>query len=485
MPIFSLPSKYGIGCFDESAYDFVDFLKKAGQTYWQILPLCPTGYGDSPYQSFSVFAGNPYFISVSALANEGLLKKSDCEVCDFGSNPEKVNYSRLYKHRLALLYKAYKSFCGNAEYDKFCADNKWLYDYSLFMAIKEKFGGEPISEWDEDIRLRTPSAMKRLHAELADRVKFHSFLQFRFFSDWSRLKAYANRSGVKIIGDIPIYVSADSADVWSHPELFQVDGALNPTSVAGCPPDSFSADGQLWGNPLYEWEKHKESGYAWWTERMKHCFKLYDTVRIDHFRGFDEYYSIPFGAKNARSGSWRKGAGTELFETIKAEIPNADIIAEDLGFVTDSVRKLVRDCGFPNMKVLQFGFDSRDDSGNEHLPHNYGENCVAYTGTHDNDTLMSWLDSITHSERKKLRTYLSDKYTPNHRLYKSLIALTMRSPAYLSIIPLQDWLGLHAEGRINTPSTAAGNWRWRAEKKQISDKLADKIRKQTEQFGRI
>lgn len=487
LPISSLPSRYGIGCFDESAYRFVDLLKAAGQSYWQILPLGPTGYGDSPYQSFSAFAGNPYFISLSGLVRDGLLTAKDCAACDFGADPESVDYGRLYQSRIPLLKKAYQNsgIKSNGEFAAFCDEHSWLSDYSLFMAVKDKYGGAPLSEWDEDIRLRNSSAVKRLSAELAGEIGFYKFLQFYFYRQWNELKKYANDNGVEIIGDIPIYVAPDSADVWASPELFRLDEKGVPQAVAGCPPDGFAADGQLWGNPLYNWDKHRETGFSWWISRLRHCFELYDVVRIDHFRGFDEYYSIPYGEKTARNGSWEKGPGIELFRAAEQALGKRRIIAEDLGFMTDSVRKLVRDCGFPNMKVLQFAFDSRDTGGGgEHLPHNYGENCVAYTGTHDNQTIVSWLDTISREERRAARAYLCDKYTPNHRLYKSFISLIMRSRASLCVIPMQDWLGLSDESRMNTPSTLGENWKWRVEKEQLSGKLAKKIRKLTKMYGR-
>ncbi len=487
LSISSLPSKYGIGCFDESAYRFVDFLKAAGQSYWQILPLGPTSYGDSPYQSFSTYAGNPYYISLDEFVEQGLLTIKECADANMGSDPECVDYSRLYTMRYRLLKTAYSK--GKEKFvegvEKFSRDNKWLADYSLFMALKDKFGGIPFTEWDDDIRLRKPEALKACTEELADEIGFYSFLQYHFYKQWEALKAYANESGIMIIGDIPIYVAADSADVWAASELFQLDKDNIPTAVAGCPPDGFSADGQLWGNPLYDWEMHRKTGYKWWISRISHSFRLFDVVRIDHFRGFDEYYSVPYGEKTAINGHWEKGPGMQLFKAIETAIGKKNVIAEDLGFMTDSVRQLVRDSGFPNMKVLEFAFDSRDTSSRgEHLPHSYSKNCVAYTGTHDNQTITSWFESITEAERQLARDYLCDYYTPSWRLHTSFISLLMRSNADLCIIPMQDWLGLDDRSRMNTPSTVGKNWRWRMRMRDMSDDLCEEILKITEISGR-
>ncbi|MBR3866853.1 MAG: 4-alpha-glucanotransferase, partial [Butyricicoccus sp.] len=465
LAISSLPSKYGIGCFSKSAYDFVDWLKDAGQTHWQILPLCPTSYGDSPYQSFSTFAGNPYFISLEALIEEGVLTQEECDSADFGDDPNDIDYEKLYHARYPLLRKAYErsKISENAAYQSFRQENDWwLSDYALFMALKDRFDGKPWTEWPEDIRLRWGFAMDYYRRELYYDIEFQQYLQFKFFEQWRALKAYANAKGIKIVGDIPIYVAMDSADTWSHPELFQLDERNVPTAVAGCPPDGFSAIGQLWGNPLYRWEYHRETGYAWWLSRLWFCFQLYDVTRIDHFRGFDEYYSIPYGAETAMNGWWTKGPGLELFRTVEHHLGWHEIIAEDLGYVTDSVRQLVRDSGFPGMKVLEFAFDSRDTgSANDYLPHNYIENCVAYTGTHDNETIVSWFDTIMKEEREAARDYLCDNHTPKKYLYKSFIALVMRSTAKSCIIPMQDWLGLDNSARMNKPSTVGINWRWR------------------------
>ncbi len=487
LPISSLPSKYGIGCFDESAYRFVDWLKAAGQTHWQILPLGPTGFGDSPYQSFSVFAGNPYFISLSELVRDGLLTESECRRADAGERADRVDYEMLYQHRYPLLRKAFarSNLTENAAFQRFCREMPWLSDYTLFMACKDAADGAPWDAWDEGIRMRTPQAMAKMQAQLAEDMAFHAFLQYLFFRQWADLRAYANAQGIRIIGDIPIYAALDSADAWAHPELFRLDAQKRPKAVAGCPPDGFSADGQLWGNPLYDWEEHAKTGYQWWISRLRHCFRLYDTLRIDHFRGFDEYYAIPFGDRNAVNGHWEKGPGLALFQAAEKALGSQAVIAEDLGFVTDSVRRLVRDCGFPNMKVLEFAFDSRDTgSRTEHLPHNYTEHCTAYTGTHDNQTLAAWLAAITPEERRMVRDYLCDQYTPDSKLHRELIALIMQSRAALCIIPMQDWLGLGDSARMNTPSTVGENWRWRLTADQMSHALCQDIRRMTELYER-
>ena len=355
LAISSLPSKYGIGCFSKEAYRFVDWLKEAGQTYWQILPVGPTSYGDSPYQSFSTFAGNPYFICLETLIEEGVLTKEECDAADFGKKENDINYKKLYEERFPLLRKAYErsNVSENQEYQKFVAENQWwLSDYALFMALKNRFDGHAWTEWPEDIRLRYGYALDYYRKELYFDIEFQQYLQFKFFEQWYQLKAYANSKSIKIVGDIPIYVAMDSADTWAHPELFQLDENNVPTAVAGCPPDGFSADGQLWGNPLYRWDYHRNTDYQWWVSRLWYCFKLYDVVRIDHFRGFDEYFSIPYGDTTAKNGHWEKGPGIELFRRVEQCLGWHEVIAEDLGYMTDSVRQLVRESGFPGMKVL-------------------------------------------------------------------------------------------------------------------------------------
>ena len=489
LSITSLPSKYGIGCFSQSAYDFVDWLKEAGQTYWQILPLGPTSYGDSPYQSFSTFAGNPYFISLEALVEEGTLTKEECEAVDFGQKPELVDYERMYKVRYPLLRKAYErsKISENQDYQRFVADNEWwLGDYALFMAVKDRFAGAPWTEWAEDIRLRWQNAMDYYRKELYFDIEFQQYLQYMFYMQWMKLKAYANEKGICLIGDIPIYVAMDSADTWANPELFQLDENIVPLAVAGCPPGGFSAIGQLWGNPLYRWDYHKNTGYEWWISRLEYCFRLYDVVRIDHFRGFDEYYSIPYGATTAVDGHWEKGPGISLFNRVEEALGRREVIAEDLGYVTDSVRELVGKSGFPGMKVLEFAFDSRDSGcANDYLPHNYGENCVAYTGTHDNETICGWFDSITKEEQEMAREYLCDCRTPKKELNWSFISLIMRSTARTCIIPMQDYLGYGNECRMNKPSTVGMNWKWRLKKGELTKELQKKLYDMVRRYGRL
>lgn len=489
MSVTSLPGRYGIGCFSKSAYDFVDWLREAGQTCWQILPLGPTSYGDSPYQSFSTFAGNPYFISLEELTEEGVLTKKECQSADFGKRADDIDYEKIYKNRYPLLHKAYERsrISEDPDYVCFAEENRWwLADYALFMAVKDRFGGAPWTEWAEDIRLRRDYAMDYYRRELYFDIEFQQYLQYKFFSQWKKLKAYANEKGIQIIGDIPIYVAMDSADAWAHPELFQLDERNMPAAVAGCPPDGFSATGQLWGNPLYRWEYHKSTGYDWWMSRMWFCFQMYDVVRIDHFRGFNEYYSIPYGEETAVNGHWEKGPGIDLFRCMEQRLGKHQVIAEDLGYVTDSVRKMVQESGFPGMKVLEFAFDSRDSgSASDYLPHNYAENSAAYTGTHDNETIAGWFRSITDEERQMARDYLCDQHTPAEELYKSFIALVMRSRSDLCIIPMQDYLGLDNQSRMNQPSTLGKNWKWRLVKGELSDELKEEILAITRRYGRM
>lgn len=484
LPVFSLPSKYGIGCFSKEAYKFVDQLKKAGQKKWQILPLGPTGYGDSPYQSFSTFAGNPYFIDLETLTKEGLLKKKECKQADFGDRKDCIDYEKLYYNRFPVLRKAFERFVPDEEYQSFLKENEdWLTEYCLYMAIKDSKGGKSWIEWPEEYRNRDPKALEDAKKELAGEMDFYRFQQYEFTRQWTRLHAYANEQGIQIIGDIPIYVAFDSADTWANPELFQFDENNLPTGVAGCPPDAFSATGQLWGNPLYNWDYHKKTGYAWWLKRISYCFKLYDVVRIDHFRGFDEYYAIPYGDKTAENGKWMPGPGMDLFDTVEKKLGRLNIIAEDLGFLTDSVLKLLKDSGYPGMKVIQFAFDSRE-SGN-YLPHTYPNNCVVYTGTHDNTTTRAWYHEITKECRDFAKEYLHKPALDEDTLAWDFIAMAMSSVADLCIIPMQDYLCLDERARINTPSTLGGNWVWRMRKKAITDELLQEIHDMTNLYGRL
>lgn len=485
LPITSLPSAYGIGTFSKEAYAFVDFLEKARQKYWQVLPFGSTGYGDSPYQSFSTFAGNPYFIDLETLISEGLLTETECENVAYGDRVEEVDYYKIYHSRFQLLKLAYERFRlhTNENFELFCKEHEsWLNDYSLFMAVKNYFGDKGIDEWEEDIRIRKQEALVKYEEILADDIVFYKFIQYKFFEQWNSLKEYANNKGIKIIGDIPIYVAYDSADTWANKELFKFDEAGKPIAVAGCPPDSFSATGQLWGNPLYDWEYHKSTGYEWWIRRIAFCFKLYDVVRVDHFRGFDEYYAIPYGAKDAVIGKWEKGPGIDIFEHIKRALGDVDIIAEDLGFLTDSSRQLVEDCGYPGMKIIQFAFDSREES--DYLPHNYSRNCVVYTGTHDNDTIIGWYNTLCEEDKEYATSYVNNHNSKLEEIHWDFIKFTLASVADLAIIPMQDYLGLGSEARINTPSTLGGNWVWRMKKDDIDMNLADKICYITKLYGR-
>lgn len=490
LPIFSLASEYGIGTFSKEAYDFVDFLEKAGQRYWQILPLGPTSYGDSPYQSFSTFAGNPYFIDITELISLGLLTREEADKYDFGESDEYIDYEKMYKSRFRLLMSAFENLdkATNAktirkEFEDFkkSPDNDWLQDYSLFMALKNANGGRSWNTWEEGIRLRKKEAIKEALVKYADEVEFYSFLQFLFLKQWSALKAYANGKGIEIIGDIPIYVAFDSADTWANPELFQLDKENTPIDVAGCPPDAFSATGQLWGNPLYKWDYHKKTGYKWWMKRIGHCYKLYDVVRIDHFRGFDEYYAIPYGNPTAEIGEWRKGPGYELFETMKRELGDKKVIAEDLGYLTPSVIKLVKKTGFPGMKILQFAFDSREES--DYLPHNYTKNCIVYTGTHDNETTRGWFDNLPRADKKFCKEYLGIHYAKD--AVWELIRAAFASVSDTAIIPMQDYLELDMSARVNTPSTLGGNWVWRMKKDALTDELCGKMHDFARIYGRL
>ena len=484
MPVFSLPSKYGIGCFSKEAYKFVDKLKKAGQSYWQILPLGPTGYGDSPYQSFSTFAGNPYYIDLKTLIKEGLLTKKECKAYDFGEKDDEIDYEKIYRSRFKVLKKAYDRFEKNEDYNDFVNENSyWLEDYALYMAIKDRNNGVSWKEWEAPLRDREESALAQAKEELAEEIDFYRFQQYEFDRQWKKLHAYANAQGVKIIGDIPIYVAFDSADTWASPQLFQFDENNNPTGVAGCPPDAFSATGQLWGNPLYNWEYHKETGYAWWIQRIAYCLKLYDVVRIDHFRGFDEYYAIPYGDETAVNGKWMPGPGMDLFRAIEAKLGRPEIIAEDLGFLTPSVLKLLKDSGFPGMKVLQFAFDARESSN--YLPHTYPTNCVVYTGTHDNDTTRGWYHEVGKDARDFAKEYMCKPRLDEDTLAGDFIAMAMSSVADLCVIPMQDYLNLGSSARINIPSTLGGNWVWRMTKKQFSDSVVDEIARVTKLYGRM
>lgn len=485
LPIASLPSRYGIGAFSKHAYHFIDQLKAAGQKYWQILPLGPTGYGDSPYQSFSTFAGNPYFIDLETLIADGYLTKEECEAFDFGKDARNIDYEKIYLSRFKVLEMAYKRshIDKDKKFQQFSNENSyWLDDYALYMAVKNHFSGRSWTEWDNDIRMREASAVQRFKGQYEDEITFYKYQQFLFNDQWMKLKDYANRNGIKIIGDTPIYVAFDSADSWSHPELFQFNEAREPIAVAGCPPDSFSPTGQLWGSPLYDWKYHKNTSYAWWIQRIAYAFKLYDSVRVDHFRGFDEYYSIPGGSATAEVGEWKKGPGYDIFMEMKKQLGDLSIIVEDLGFLTESVFELVRKTGYPGMKILQFAFDSREE--NDYLPYNYSRNCVVYTGTHDNDTILGWYKSLNPKDKQLVMDYLDIDKNGEKDVHWKLIRIALSSVADTVIIPLQDYQGLGSEGRINKPSTLGGNWVWRLLENEITDELVQKIYKITKLYGR-
>lgn len=484
MHISSLPGKYGIGTFGMEAVAFIDFLKKSGQKYWQILPLGQTSYGDSPYQCFSAFAGNPYFIDFELLEKDGLLTKEDYSTLDYGLDENCVDYAKLFINKNKVLRIVYENSKGkyDEEINKFINENKfWLEDYALYMAVKNHFNLVSWQNWDDDIRLRKEEAIDSYKLLLKDEIDYWIFIQYIFFKQWHSLKKYANDNGIEIIGDIPIYVAEDSADIWSNPEYFNVDENMVPITVAGCPPDTFSATGQLWGNPIYNWDNLDKDGYSWWIDRVRESFKLYDVVRIDHFRGFEAYWEIPYGNKTAEFGQWTKGPGIKLFNAIKDKLGDVNIIAEDLGMMTDEVIELRDTTGFPGMKILQFGFgegDSRD------LPHNYPVNCVAYTGTHDNDTVCGWYN-VTGSKKEieKAKRYLNLTYEEG--ISRGLIRGAWGSPAYLAITTMQDFLGLGNDARMNMPSTLGGNWVWRASSEAFDDKLAKEIYDLTKLYGRI
>jgi len=486
LPISSIPSEYGIGTFGKESYEFVDFLKKAGQKLWQILPLGPTGYGDSPYQSFSTFAGNPYYIDLIKLTEEGYLTREECDSFDFGNNEHYVDYEKVYNARFTVLRMAWEraKLLGvekSGDYLEFVQKSSgWLEDYALYMAIKKAFGGSSFLEWEEDIRLRKPEALERYREELSEEICFYKFQQYLFAKQWRALKEYANAAGIEIVGDIPIYVAFDSADTWANPELFWLDEKGEPLGVAGCPPDAFATTGQLWGNPLYCWEYHQKTGYAWWLQRIAHCYELYDVVRIDHFRGFDEYWFVPYGDPTAERGHWEKGPGYELFQTMQEKLGEKKVIAEDLGFLTDSVIELVKRTGYPGMKILQFAFDGGAD--NIYLPHNYERNSVVYTGTHDNETTRGWIQTRSDCEKDFLEQYLNSH--DEKTLTWELIRLAVSSVADTAIIPMQDYLELGNEARINTPSTLGDNWKWRMDKNALTDELAERIYAMARLYGR-
>lgn len=481
MPVFSLPGKYGIGTFGKEAYDFIDFLSDAGQKYWQVLPMGPTDCGNSPYSSLSVFAGNQNFINLEQLIEEGAVDRKEVEMIDWGSGD--VDYDKVIPGKKKILKSAYLKAYGSVkeEVSDFAENNiSWIYDYALYMALKEHFDGLPWYEWEEDIRLREQEAVEKYRSELKDSINYHIYVQYLFFKQWDKLKKYAEDKDVKFIGDIPIYAAMDSADVWASPENFQLDKKNMPVDVAGVPPDYFSEEGQLWGNPLYDWLAMKNDGYGWWIRRIGAAERLYDVIRIDHFRGLESYWAVPATEKTAVNGEWRKGPGLDFIERIKGWFCGIEIIAEDLGILTDDVRELLKNSGFPGMKVLQFAFD---ESGNsDYLPHKYDKNCVCYGGTHDNATIKEWLETGDKKEIEFAREYFGINKKDNFNF--GIIRGGMASVADTFITQMQDYLELGKEARTNIPGIAFGNWKWKMEEGAATKQLAAKILKMTKLYGR-
>lgn len=474
--ISSLPSEYGIGKMGKHAFEFVDFLVKSGVKLWQILPLSPTSYGDSPYQSFSVNAGNPYFIDFEILEGDGLLEAEDYKNIVWDGEPDKVDYALIYDKCFEVLRIAYSRFKASKflAYKKFCDKNKnWLDEYALFMALKFENDGKAWYEWENAISMHRKNAVAEAKKRLKKEIGFFKFLQFEFNRQWTELKNYANGNGVEIVGDIPIYCAYDSVEVWSDHKLFMLDRKRRPVSVAGCPPDEFSPLGQLWGNPLYNWEYHSQKGYEWWINRISAATELYDIVRIDHFRGFESFYAIPYGKEDATEGEWLKGPNFQLFRNIEEKLGRLNLIAEDLGFITPEVREMLDACGYPGMKVLQFGFSGGD---NEHLPHNFTTtNCIAYTGTHDNETLNGWVGAMDKKSLKFAKKYLN--VSKKSEIPMAVIRGAWGSVAEVAIAQMQDFLDSPKEGRMNTPSTLGNNWQFRTKSEQFTSQLAKKIKR--------
>ncbi len=482
MHITSLPGSYGVGTMGDQAYEFVDFLRKAGQSSWQILPLNPTGYGDSPYQSCSTFAGNPYLIDLDRLIEAGWLQGSEVTRVQWNCREDRVDFGLLYENRWPILRLAYSRFDRQEELDAFCRENSsWLPDFALYMALKDENGGKPWYMWDKPLKHRQADAIWQASQRLKDAMGFYSFVQYLFYTQWSALRVYANDNGISIIGDVPIYVPLDSVEVWCDPELFQLDESLTPTAVAGCPPDAFSEDGQLWGNPLYRWDVMADDGYRWWLRRLGAAGQLYDVVRLDHFRGFEAYWSVPYGDTTAKNGKWVKGPGMSLIDAIKQELPELKLIAEDLGFLTQQVLDLRDASGFPGMKVLEFAFDSEEPS--EYLPHNYIRNTVCYTGTHDNMTMRQWFETADPQAVAYATHYMA--LTRQEGYVWGAIRTAFSSVSDLCIIPAQDYLELGQAGRMNFPGTTGNNWTWRAEPGVFTDELAQKIYRLTKVYDRL
>lgn len=484
LPISSLPSPYGIGTLGKEAYKFVDYLVEAGQKYWQVLPVGPTSYGDSPYQSFSAFAGNPYFIDLDYLVEEGLITKAQIKKFPWGDNAEYIDYATVYGSRFQILRMAFNNstYAETKEYAQFEKDNEyWLDDYSLYMAIKFKFDNQEWSKWDYDIKARQPEAIDRYKEELKDDIAFWKFCQFKFFEQWNKLRVYANESGIEIIGDIPIYVAMDSADVWAHKDLFELDEDFEQINVAGVPPDAFSEDGQLWGNPLYNWTRMEECDFEWWKQRMASNSKIYDYIRIDHFIGVVNYYSIEAGCLNAKEGVWRQGPGKKLTDAIDSAIGDAKIIAEDLGIVSPAVRELLAETGYPGMNIIEFAFDGGPT--NSHLPHNYKPNSLVYGGTHDNETVVGYFSSRSAADLKYAYKYLG--VTKKSEIPAAVLRAAYASVAAIAIFQVQDILELGNEARMNTPSTVGDNWKWRMLKGSLTKKKAKELKELAEFYARL
>ena len=487
MHITSLPQEEGIGTFGKSAYQFADFLKASDQKYWQLLPFGPVGYGNSPYQAFSAFAGNPYLIDLQKLIDEGLLPKDE-NICliENGNDTEKVDFEAIFGVKMDLLHKAYELSKQNKELinqiEQFKVENAtWLEDYSLFMAIKEQHNQVSWLEWEKPLKHREKAALDKCRKSLSNEIEFWNFIQYEFFKQWFELKAYVNQLGIQIIGDIPIYVSTDSSDTWARPELFKLDEDYQPITVAGCPPDAFTEDGQLWGNPIYNWDYLEETDYKWWVERMKQNATLYDMIRIDHFRGFESYWEVPFGEETARNGKWTKGPGYKLFKTINKAIGNVAIIAEDLGFITEEVIKLRKKTGYPGMSIMQFAFDTNGES--QYLPHNCDRESVAYIGTHDNETIVGWMENPDNAKQFAFaKRYL--RLTKKEGYAWGFIRGLWASPANLVIAQMQDILGLDDRARMNIPSTVGDNWNWRMKKDAINEGIIRKLKRLTKTYGR-
>ena len=476
MPISSLPSPYGIGTLGKTAYDWIDFLKESGQSWWQILPLGPTSYGDSPYQSFSSAAGNPYLIDLDMLVEEGLLEKKDLSGINWGENPERVDYGAIFNFRFSVLYKAYLKGKDTLkeEFEAFRKENEeWVEDYALFMSLKKHFDMKSWLDWsDEKARKRDEETLKSYRETLSDDISYYAFLQFLFFRQWNNLRSYAKKNNIGIIGDIPIYVSLDSADVWKDPEMFQLDENYVPEEVSGVPPDYLNEDGQLWGNPLYAWDKMEEDGYKWWKKRIGYASRLYDMIRFDHFRGLESYYAIPFGEKTARKGRWVKGPGRSFTDAMNEAFPLIHFNAEDLGYMSQEVIELLAASTWPGMKILMFAFDPREEG--QEKPEEYKENIVCYTGTHDNTTLLGWLESLP----EEIMEPLVEKFGTSDlkSLAFEIIKEGEKSKSFLMVVPIQDWIGMGKEARINTPGTASGNWHWRLKSMDLLEGLAPRIK---------